>query len=121
MNDRVGIVPIEGWVELELLGHRVGHGFLTVEQVGPYESGPILFRFEVPAVDGKPAGTHFYTPQAVYGIHPSSEAKVIEALTPWRPPDDCGAKFRGPVLGLAADDTCTRPAGHDGDHEGLPF
>lgn len=34
---------------------------------------------------------------------------------------ECDAKFRGPALGPTVDDTCSLPAGHDGEHEGLPF
>lgn len=113
--------PIEGWVELELLGHRVKYGLLTVEPAGDFLGSPIVFRLEEPAVPGRGAVTSFYTPQAVYGIHPSTEEAVLKELTPWRPPEECGATFRGRALGPDQDDTCTRPTGHDGDHEGLPF
>ena len=106
--------PIEGWVELELLGHRVKYGHLTVELVRPVESSPTLFRLEVPAVPGAAASTHFYGPQAIYGIHPSTEAAVIDELTPWT---ECGIQFDTP-RGL---NTCILRSGHEGAHEQLPF
>lgn len=115
----VDVKPIEGWVELELLGHRRMHGLLSIGQLGPEATGPIVLRLDVPAVDEKPTELHFYSPQAVYGIHPTTEEEVIKALTPWRPPARCEARFARP--GWPNGDTCEMQAGHDGDHEGLPF
>jgi hypothetical protein len=110
----VSVSPIEGWVQLELLGHRVLHGRLTVVQVGPEATGPVFLQFETPEVEGRPAELHFYSPQAVYGIHPTTEAAVIEAITPWI---ECGKAIDGD-----ADDLCTLRKGHDGDCDNrLPF
>jgi hypothetical protein len=110
------VTPIEGWVRLELLGHRVLHGELSVGQLGPEATGPIVLRLDVPSVDDRPAELHFYTPQAVYGIHPTTELAVVEALTPWRAPERCGK----PVASSGT--TCDLRTGHDGDcDDGLPF
>lgn len=109
-----------GWVRLELLGHRILHGFLYPAEVAP---GVWMLALQVPAPppEGGPTTEEYYGFAAVYGIHPTTEEEVIKALTPWQPPAVCGATFRGPVLGPDEDDTCERPPGHDGDHEGLPF
>lgn len=106
--------PPIGWAEVELMGHRRLWGHLSEEEV----AGARFLLLFVPEVEGRPAETHLYSTAAVYGIHPATEAAVIEALTPWKPPAECGATF-----GEAGHppDTCTLPVGHDGAHEGLPF
>jgi hypothetical protein len=110
------VALVEGWVELELLGHRRHQGELSVRRIVPEPGSPILLELRTPAIDDKPGETHFYTPQAVYGIHPTTEAAVRDALTPSH---DCEAKFYSEAL--RADDTCILPRGHEGYHEGLPF
>lgn len=58
----------EGWVILELMGHRRLAGYLKEEQIG----GATFIRIDVPAQSGTLA-TQFYSPSAVYCITPVSE------------------------------------------------
>ena len=114
------VALVEGWVELELLGHRRHQGELSVRRIVPEPGSPILLELRTPAIGDKPAETHFYTPQAVYGIHPTTEAAVVDYLTPVR---DCGVDIS--AVTRIDNDFCSLRRGHDGEHEGehegLPF
>jgi hypothetical protein len=60
----------EGWVILELMGHRRLAGFLSEQAIG----GASFLRIDVPAPDGKGnTATQFYTGSAVYCITPVTE------------------------------------------------
>jgi peptidoglycan hydrolase-like protein with peptidoglycan-binding domain len=59
----------EGWVILELMGHRRLGGYLTEQEIG----GVDFLRLEIPAVDGLPPATQFYGAAAVYCITPTTE------------------------------------------------
>lgn len=56
----------EGWVILELMGHRRLAGYLTDVEVG----GGRMLRIDVPT---EPPATQFYNGAAVYCITPTSE------------------------------------------------
>jgi len=56
----------EGWVILELMGHRRLAGHLSEETIG----GSAFLRIDVPS---DPPATQFYSPSAVYAITPTSE------------------------------------------------
>jgi hypothetical protein len=110
------LAHVEGWVELELLGHRIHHGRLSIRHLTPDQGSPVVLQLDRPAVADLPAETHYYTPQAVYGIHPTTEEKVIERLTPWR---RCEVDISA-TTGID-NDTCELQRGHEGEHVGLPF
>jgi hypothetical protein len=59
----------EGWVILELMGHRRLAGYLSEEVVG----GTAFLRIDVPGVDSQVAATQFYSGSAVYCITPTTE------------------------------------------------
>jgi len=59
----------QGWVILELMGHRRLGGYLTEQEIG----GVNFLRLEVPAVDGHKAATQFYSASSVYCITPTTE------------------------------------------------
>lgn len=98
--DQLGPKPYSGWVELELLGRHRVLGLLSEEEI----AGSKLFRIDVPEVDGRPAEVHFYSRAAIYGIHPTTEDRVREELSP-----------RPGVLDFGVDE---RPGG---DLDDLPF
>jgi hypothetical protein len=110
------LAHVEGWVELELLGHRIHHGRLSIRHLTPEQGSPVVLQLDRPAVGDAPAEVHYYTPQAVYGIHPTTEEAVIEKLTPWV---YCREPINSPDT--LAGELCSLRKGHDGDHEGLPF
>lgn len=89
----------EGWVILELMGHRRLAGYLREQQIG----GASFLRLDVPGDDGAVA-TQFYSPSAVYCITPTTEdtANAVAKLTRVAPvqrwelpsaPDGAGAEF----------------------------
>lgn len=57
----------EGWVILELMGHRRLGGYLTEQEM----AGGKFLRIDVPTGGGEEA-TQFYSPSAVYCITPTS-------------------------------------------------
>lgn len=75
-------MPYEGWVILELMGHRRLAGHLTEQEIG----GASFIRIDVPAEDGAGnVATQFYSPAAVYCITPTTEAiarKVAASVQP---------------------------------------
>lgn len=61
----------EGWVILELMGHRRLGGYLREQQI----AGAAFLRIDVPAAEGDGnAATQMYAPAAVYCITPTTEA-----------------------------------------------
>lgn len=63
----------EGWVIIELLGHRKLGGYLKEQAI----AGANFLRLDIPTTDGKPAATQFYAPSAVYCITPVTEQVAI--------------------------------------------
>lgn len=57
----------EGWVILEIMGHRKLAGSVTAVEL----AGARFLRIDVPS---EPPVTQFYSPQAIYGLTPVSEA-----------------------------------------------
>ncbi len=80
----------EGWVILELMGHRKMSGFLREQQIG----GASFLRLDITDENDVALGTQFYSPSAVYCITPTTEvmAKAYAArgfegpLTRWELP-----------------------------------
>lgn len=70
----------EGWVILELMGHRRLAGYLRDEVVG----GTSFLRIDVPGDDGTVA-TQFYSGSAVYCITPTTEAVARRVAKGARP------------------------------------
>ena len=70
----------EGWVILELMGHRRLAGYLRDEVVG----GTAFLRIDVPGEDGTVA-TQFYSGAAVYCITPTTEAIARKVAASSRP------------------------------------
>lgn len=70
------------WAIVELFGHRRLAGRVGEQQI----AGAQFIRVDVPAVNGSPAVTQFYSPSAVYGIHPTSEDLARRAAATLRPP-----------------------------------
>jgi hypothetical protein len=77
---------------VELMGRRQVAGYVSPAVIG---AGLPALRVDVPAVDGQPAHTSFYT--EIYGLHPLGEAEMVAMvkvvrhrpvescrLTPWR-------------------------------------
>jgi hypothetical protein len=62
----------EGWVILELMGHRRLTGYLTEQEI----AGRAFLRIEIP---GDPPATQFYGAEAVYCITPTTEETAKEA------------------------------------------
>ena len=63
----------EGWVIIELLGHRKLGGYLKEQAI----AGTSFLRLDIPNKDGKHAATQFYSPSAVYCITPVVEQVAI--------------------------------------------
>ena len=105
-----------GWAQVELMGRHIEYGHVAEVSI----AGRRFLRVDVPEVreDAK-ATVHYYSPGAIYGIHPTDEPAVRAAIARGLPFRRCDSEFDNPHLG--APDRCSRPAGHDGDHEGLPF
>jgi hypothetical protein len=64
--------PFEGWVILELMGHRRLAGWLSEQEI----AGEGFLRLDVPADQGtllERKATQFYRPAAVYCITPTTE------------------------------------------------
>jgi hypothetical protein len=71
----------EGWVVLELMGHRRLGGYLREQVIG----GASFLRLDIPADSGtllERTATQFYSPSAVYCITPTTEetARAVAKL-----------------------------------------
>lgn len=71
----------EGWVILELMGHRRIAGYLREEALG----GASFLRIDVPGEDGTNVATQFYSGSAVYCITPTTEAIARKVAKGSRP------------------------------------
>jgi hypothetical protein len=69
------------WAIVELMGHRRLAGWLTEEQL----AGAAFLRLDVPAADGQPAATQYYSPSSVYCITPTTEEIARAAAAVGRP------------------------------------
>lgn len=71
----------QGWVILELMGHRRLAGFVQTQEI----AGASFLRLDVPHPSGgdELVATQFYAPSAVYCITPTTEetARKVAALT----------------------------------------
>jgi hypothetical protein len=59
----------EGWAVVEIMGHVRVAGQVREETV----FGQAMIRVDVPAIDGHPAFTRYYHPQALYSLCPTDE------------------------------------------------
>ncbi len=59
----------EGWMILEIMGHRRLGGYVRETEIG----GAGFLRIDVPGEDGQPVATQFYPPASVYCITPTTE------------------------------------------------
>lgn len=80
MTDAIAKTSFEGWVILELMGHRRLAGFLREEALG----GTSFLRIDVPGEEGTVA-TQFYSGSAVYCITPTTEAIAKKVAASSRP------------------------------------
>ncbi len=61
---------------VELMGRQIIAGRISEELI----AGVPMLRVDVPACDGEPAYTKFYSGNAVYGITPTDEATALRAV-----------------------------------------
>jgi hypothetical protein len=97
----------EGWAVVEIMGHVRIAGRVREET----QFGAAMIRVDVPAVDGHPAFTRYYHPQALYSLCPCDETTALSVAKHERhPPIE---RWQMPIL--------TRPAalasGHTGDDD----
>lgn len=90
----------EGWVIIELMGHRKLGGYLTEQVI----AGRAFVRIDVVNTEGVAIATQFYSPDAVYCITPTTQDVAtayganhkpepvtrweLPAQTPSKQPDD---------------------------------
>jgi hypothetical protein len=80
----------EGWVILELMGHRKLGGYLQEETI----CGKAMARIDVVNVEGAPIATQFYSPDSIYCITPVTQDVAVsyganqkpEPVTRWELP-----------------------------------
>ncbi len=63
----------EGWVILEVMGHRKLGGYLTEQTI----AGKAFIRLDVTNTKGKQTATQFYSPESVYCITPTTEKIAV--------------------------------------------
>lgn len=59
----------EGWVILELFGHRRLAGYVREQEI----AGTAFIRLDVPGRDGQPIATQFYSAASLYCLTPTTE------------------------------------------------
>lgn len=59
----------EGWVIIELMGHRKLGGYLQEETI----CGKAMARLDVVNTEGTPIATQFYNPDSIYCITPTTQ------------------------------------------------
>lgn len=64
----------EGWVILELMGHRKLGGYLKEEAI----AGSSFIRIDVINVKGESVATQLYNPTAVYCITPTTQELAVQ-------------------------------------------
>ncbi len=69
------------WCVVELFGHRRYAGWVTEHQIG----GASFIRIDVPAADGEPDVSQFYSPSAIYCLTPVTEAMARAVAAGSRP------------------------------------
>jgi hypothetical protein len=62
----------EDWVILELMGHRVRGGFLTVQEIAGFK----FLRLDIPLGATEEGTVEFYPPAAVYCINVATKERV---------------------------------------------
>ncbi len=90
----------EGWVILELMGHRVLAGYVTEHTV----AGTPFLRLDIPGVEDRPPVTQFYSGASVYCMTPTTEDIATAASRGRRPQPVNRWELEPP-----------RPRGHDDD------
>lgn len=113
----------EGWVILELMGHRRLAGYLSEQTIG----GTSFLRIDVPGAEGNVA-TQLYSGSAVYCITPTTEAiarKVAKSSEPapvtrWELRED-RALPAAPVSSADDDDDADECHGDDDDDMELSY
>ncbi len=103
MVDQVSEATFEGWVILELMGHRRLAGYLKEQEL----AGSGFLRLDIPA---RPASTQFYAPGAVYCITPTTE-EIARAFAAQCQPAPV-QRWELPAL---------RPAESETDDEDIPY
>lgn len=95
MIDQTEETGFEGWVILELMGHRRLAGWLTEREI----AGRGFLRLDIPC---EPPATQYYNPGSVYGITPTTEetARRVASLARVAPVQH----WELPALPQAADD-----------------
>lgn len=68
------------WCIVELFGHRRAAGYVTQ---AAFPAG--FLRLDIPECNGRPASTQFYSPSALYGLHPVTEELARQAAASFRP------------------------------------
>ena len=109
--------PFEGWVVLELMGHRQRGGFAQEVEI----AGGKLLRIDIPVskdeVGNDVIVSEFYGSPAIYCMTPFTEDVARATVTPWmdpRPIAPMGFKPRTPIPTLGHS-----PDGPDEDFSGL--
>lgn len=75
--------PFDEWAIVELMGRRRLSGRIRETQ----QAGAGIYRLDIPEVDDHRAETHYYSPGAIYAIHPTTEqlARAAAAHFAFRP------------------------------------
>ncbi len=84
----------EGWVILELMGHRKLGGYLKEEAI----AGTSFIRIDVIDVAGKSVATQYYSASAIYCISPCTQELAVQfgithqpaPVTRWELPSSAG-------------------------------
>ena len=113
----------EGWVILELMGHRRLGGYLREHEL----AGAAFLRLDVPGPAGSPVATQFYSASAVYCITPTTEelARAVavrnqpEPVRQWELPEREPQPLPPPLRGLTRDGEDLETYEEEDDEEGL--
>lgn len=66
----------EGWCIVEIMGHQTFAGYVSEKAI----AGAGMLQIDVPEVDERhPAFTKIFSPSAIYGLTPTTEAHAREA------------------------------------------
>jgi hypothetical protein len=97
------------WVLLELLGRQKIVGLMTEATL----AGGAFLRVDVPAFDGAPAFTRFFSPSAVYSINPIAEEVARGLMERYR--NEPVSRFELPQLADKVPDGTENPSGFERD------
>jgi hypothetical protein len=78
MNDKTD--SFNEWAKVELMGHNVIIGKVSEAAL----AGGAFLRVDVPAFNGAPAFTRYFSPNAIYGISPLAEDVARALLSHYR-------------------------------------